>query len=78
MWKEKEGQLIAKFEFNDFVEAFAFMTKVAVEAEKMNHHPNWSNSYNKVEVCLTTHDEGNVITAKDRKLADIIEKIYLG
>jgi len=58
------------------VQAFGFMTKVALVAEKMNHHPNWSNVYNRVDIRLTTHDAGNVVTASDRELAAIIEKIY--
>ena len=73
MWKEQNNQLVKEFEFKDFVEAFAFMTKVALLAEKHNHHPEWSNVYNKVEIRLSTHDSGNVITDKDRKLAAAIE-----
>ena len=76
MWIEKDNELIGSFEFDDFVQAFAFMTQVALIAEKLNHHPNWSNIYNKVEVRLTTHDAGNVITTKDREMASIIESIY--
>ena len=76
MWEEKDNQLIGTFEFNDFVQAFGFMTKVALVAEKVNHHPNWSNVYNRVDIRLTTHDAGNVVTASDRELASIIEKIY--
>jgi 4a-hydroxytetrahydrobiopterin dehydratase len=76
MWEEKDNQLIAAFEFSDFVQAFVFMTKVALVAEKMNHHPNWTNVYNRVDIRLTTHDMGNVVTASDRELASIIEKIY--
>ena len=69
MWEEINNTLYAKFQFNNFIEAFGFMTKVALLAEKMNHHPNWSNVYNTVEITLTTHDSGNVITEKDRDLA---------
>jgi 4a-hydroxytetrahydrobiopterin dehydratase len=58
------------------MEAFAFMTEVAFYAEKQNHHPNWSNVYNIVNIDLTTHDIGNAITAKDRKLAETIDVIY--
>lgn len=76
MWIEKDDQLIGTFEFNDFIEAFAFMTEVAMVAEKMNHHPNWTNVYNKVEIRLTTHDAGNVVTTKDRELASIIESVF--
>ncbi len=73
MWEEKENQLQRTFEFNDFSEAFAFMTRVALAAEKLNHHPDWSNSYNKVTIALTSHDAGGVVTEKDRKLAGIID-----
>jgi len=75
MWIEKDNKLTRTFEFKDFTEAFGFMSKVAIEAEKMNHHPNWSNVYNKVSFELTTHDEGNTVTEKDRKLAEIIDKL---
>lgn len=75
MWKEENDKLTKTFEFNDFVEAFGFMSKVAIVAEKMNHHPNWSNVYNKVSFELTTHDEGNTITEKDRKLAKKIDTL---
>jgi 4a-hydroxytetrahydrobiopterin dehydratase len=76
MWEEKEGRLAGKFEFSDFAEAFSFMTQVALLAEKLNHHPDWSNSYNKVEITLTTHDQKNTITTKDRQMAAIIESLY--
>ena len=76
MWKEENNQLKRNFEFKNFIDAFAFMTKVASVAEKMNHHPNWSNVYNKVEILLFTHDAKDTITDKDRKLADAIDAIY--
>ena len=76
MWTEQNNQLVRKFEFKDFSEAFAFMTRVAFVAEKMNHHPNWSNVWNKVDIALNTHDAGNTVTEKDRKLAEAIDKIY--
>lgn len=76
MWKEDGNQLFAAFRFKDFKEAFGFMIQVAFEAEKMNHHPEWTNVYNRVEIRLTTHDAGNVVTEKDRKLAEVISKIY--
>lgn len=76
MWIEENDQLVGTFEFKDFVEAFAFMTKVALMAEKMDHHPEWTNVYNKVEIRLSTHDAGNVVTAVDRELASMIEHIY--
>ena len=69
MWLEKENQLIKTFEFKDFKEAFAFMTHVAFIAEAQNHHPNWSNVYNKVEIKLNTHEAGNTVTKKDYNLA---------
>lgn len=75
MWQEKENKLYKKFQFNNFSEAFAFMTRVALEAEKMNHHPEWKNVYNTVEFWLSTHDAGDVVTEKDRKLAGKIDSI---
>lgn len=75
MWKEEDNQLKRTFEFGNFVEAFGFMTRVALIAEKMEHHPNWSNVYNRVEICLTTHDAGNTVTDKDRNLAAAIDKL---
>ena len=74
-WQEKENSLYQKFEFKDFSEAFGFMTRVAMIAEKMNHHPRWTNVWNTVEVWLNTHDAGNVVTEKDRKLAQKIDAI---
>ena len=78
MWKEKNNALYRKFEFKDFSEAFAFMTRVALAAEKMNHHPKWTNVYNTVEMWLNTHDAGDVVTDKDKKLADKIDKLISG
>ena len=75
MWEEKDNKLVRTFEFKDFTAAFGFMTRVAIEAEKMNHHPNWSNVYNSVTIELTTHDAGNVVTDNDRKLAAIIDQL---
>lgn len=75
MWNEIDNKLVREFKFNDFSEAFAFMTKVAIHAEKMNHHPNWSNVWNTVNIELTTHDEGNTITQKDRDLAAKIDEL---
>ena len=75
MWQEENNTLNKKFEFKDFSEAFAFMTRVAMAAEKMDHHPTWKNTYNKVEIWLSTHDAGNIVTDKDRKLAAIIDKL---
>lgn len=75
-WKEENDKLSAIFTFDDFTQAFAFMTEVAFHAEKQQHHPNWSNVYNTVEFHLSTHDAGDVVTDKDRKLADTIDEIY--
>lgn len=74
MWKEENNKLTRTFTFSDFSEAFAFMTRVAMLADKMDHHPEWSNVYNKVDIRLSTHDAGDVITDKDRQLASEIDK----
>ena len=75
MWEEKNNKLERTFTFKDFVHAFAFMTRVAFIAEKMNHHPEWNNVWNKVSISLSTHDAGDVVTDKDRKLAEAIDKV---
>jgi 4a-hydroxytetrahydrobiopterin dehydratase len=75
MWTEEDNRLKKTFVFKDFQEAFAFMTRVAFLAEAQNHHPNWSNVYNRVSIELTTHDAGNVVTDKDRRLAKAIDQI---
>jgi 4a-hydroxytetrahydrobiopterin dehydratase len=75
MWEEKNNQLYRKFGFKTFSEAFAFMTRVALAAEKMDHHPLWTNVYNQVEIWLSTHDAGNIVTDKDRTLAKKIDAI---
>jgi len=75
MWKEENNSLTRTFTFKDFSEAFAFMTRVALIAEKMDHHPNWTNVYNKVEMTLNTHTAGDKVTAKDHKLAAEIDKV---
>ena len=75
MWHEKDNTLYRKFEFKNFSEAFAFMTRVAIEAEKLNHHPLWTNVYNKVEIWLNTHDAGDIVTEKDQALAKEIDKL---
>ena len=72
MWRETGEGLEAEFEFKDFAEAFAFMTKVASIAEEQQHHPEWSNVYNRVSIRLRTHDANNSITEKDRRLAAAI------
>ena len=74
-WIEKDNALYRKITFKDFSHALAFMVKVGLEAEKMNHHPNWTNVYNKVEISLNTHDAGDVITEKDIAFAEKINKL---
>ena len=75
MWQEKKDTLYQKFTFKDFSEAFAFVTRAALAAEKMNHHPTWKNTYNTVEIWLSTHDAGSKITDKDHKLAKKIDAL---
>ena len=74
-WEERDGHLHRSFEFADFREAFAFMTRVAFIAEQYGHHPDWSNVYNRVDIALTTHDSGNVVTEMDRTVAAAIDDI---
>jgi len=76
-WKEENNKLVASLSFKDFVHAFAFMTEVAIHVEKINHHPTWTNTYNKIDFQLSTHDAGNIVTQKDKDLANIIDKIYI-
>ena len=76
MWKEENNQLKRNFQFKDFKAAFAFMTKVAVLAEEQNHHPLWTNEYNKLDIRLSTHDAGNIVTVKDHKLAGAIDAVF--
>ncbi|MDY0343577.1 MAG: 4a-hydroxytetrahydrobiopterin dehydratase [Lentimicrobium sp.] len=82
MWNEidhpenKAGKMLERnFEFENFIDAFSFMTSVALIAESMQHHPDWHNVYNKVSIRLTSHDAGNKITESDRKLAKAIDKL---
>lgn len=74
-WEERDNRLVRTFKFKDFIEAFAFMTKVAILAEKQNHHPEWTNVYNSVSFSLSTHDAGNIVTEKDWKLANAITSL---
>ena len=74
-WTNKDNTLYRKLEFKDFSQAFAFMVRVAIEAERMDHHPLWTNVYNKVELWLNTHDAGDVVTDKDAKLAEKINTL---
>lgn len=75
MWNEENNKLVKTFTFKDFTQAFGFMCKVAIVAEKINHHPAWSNVYNRVSFELSTHDAGNIVTDKDRKLAAAIDAL---
>ena len=75
MWIEADNKLYKKFQFKNFSEAFAFMTRVAIEAEKMDHHPIWTNVYNTVEVWLSTNDAEDIVTDKDHKHAKKIDAI---
>lgn len=75
MWKEDNNSLYRKFEFADFNAAFGFMCRVALIAEKMDHHPKWTNTWNVVEIWLSTHSAGDVVTEKDRKLAKAIDNL---
>jgi 4a-hydroxytetrahydrobiopterin dehydratase len=77
MWKEEGNKLKRKFIFGNFVEAFGFMSKVAIIAEKMDHHPNWSNVYNTVIIELCTHDQGDIVTDRDHKLAAAIDELLV-
>jgi len=77
-WKHENNRLTKTFKFKDFGEAFGFMTRVALLAEKMNHHPTWTNTWNTVNIELSTHDAGDVVTDKDKKLAEEIDLIAHG
>jgi 4a-hydroxytetrahydrobiopterin dehydratase len=74
-WTVQNNRLKKTFKFKDFTEAFGFMTKVAIVAEKMNHHPTWTNTWNTVSFELSTHDAGDIVTDKDRKLAKAIDQL---
>jgi len=74
-WTEDDDRLTREFRFADFSEAFAFMTRVAMLAEVHDHHPDWSNVWNRVTISLTTHDAGHVVTDKDRELAAAIDEL---
>jgi 4a-hydroxytetrahydrobiopterin dehydratase len=74
-WKTENNRLKKTFKFKDFTDAFAFMTKVAIVAEKMNHHPTWTNTWNTVSFELSTHDAGDIVTDKDRRLAKAIDEV---
>jgi 4a-hydroxytetrahydrobiopterin dehydratase len=73
MWHETDNKLYKSFKFKDFSEAFSFITRVALLAEKRDHHPTWTNTYNSVEIWLSTHSAGDIVTDKDRELASAID-----
>ncbi len=75
MWTENDKQLSISVSFTDFSSAWAFMTEVALVAEKAGHHPDWHNVYNRVTIRLSTHEAGNTVTQKDRDLASAIDHI---
>jgi 4a-hydroxytetrahydrobiopterin dehydratase len=74
-WVEEGGKLVGEFTFRDFTEAWGFMSRVALLAEKADHHPEWRNVWNKVVIELTTHDAGSTVTDKDRDLAAKIDAL---
>lgn len=74
-WQHENNRLRRSFQFQDFKEAFAFMTQVALAAEQMNHHPRWTNVYNLVDIELYTFDAGNTVTVRDHRLAAAIDAI---
>jgi 4a-hydroxytetrahydrobiopterin dehydratase len=74
-WEEVDGKLYKIIIFKDFQEAFAFITRIAKLAEREAHHPRWCNEYNKLEIWLSTHDAGNIVTDKDRKFAKSIDEV---
>ncbi|MBI3143217.1 MAG: 4a-hydroxytetrahydrobiopterin dehydratase [Bacteroidetes bacterium] len=75
-WSNRNGKMFKEFVFSDFIEAFSWMTKVALWAEKIDHHPEWTNHWNRVSVTLCTHSQGNTITDKDHALARIMDQLY--
>jgi 4a-hydroxytetrahydrobiopterin dehydratase len=77
-WTEQHHKLQKTFKFNSFMEAINWMGKAAVVIDQLDHHPEWTNVYNKVHVTLTTHDAGNTVTEKDRELARLLDEISVG
>lgn len=75
-WQTIDNKLYKKFTCENFISALSFMVEVGFYAEQMQHHPEWKNAYNTVEVWLTTHDANNIITEKDHKLAELVDKVY--
>lgn len=77
-WQQTDEGLTREFVFSDFSEAFAFMTRVALLAERQDHHPDWSNSWNRVRITLRSHDAGHQVTDRDRRLAEAIDRLLVG
>jgi 4a-hydroxytetrahydrobiopterin dehydratase len=75
-WVEANGCLRRRFRFADFSAAFGFMARVALLAEAAGHHPDWSNSWNVVDISLTTHSAGSTVTDKDRELSAAIDRLH--
>ena len=76
MWTESENKLCKTFVFKSFEDAMAFMQMVSNEISAINHHQEWTNIYNRLEVVLTTHDAGNTVTELDRRLANIMDEVF--
>jgi len=74
-WRHEDNALRREFTFINFAEAFAFMTSIAVMAEAADHHPDWSNSWNTVEIFLRSHDKGGKVTERDHRLATAIDEL---
>ena len=77
IWKDSSQSLEKTYTFNSFELAMSFMQQAALKITSLDHHPTWTNTYNRVHVVLTTHDAGNQVTQKDRDLAEILDSIYL-
>ncbi len=75
-WKEENNRLTKTFVFKNFLDATRWMFDVSEKIEELNHHPNWSNVYNRVTVELSTHDAGNIVTPKDHELAALLDSTY--
>lgn len=75
-WIKEENCLLKTFEFKNFETAIQFMQEASIEISLLNHHPEWTNIYNKVQVKLTTHDASNTVTQKDFDLAEILDRVF--
>ena len=74
-WTEQNNKLQKTYKFNTFIDAINWMQKASVKVDELDHHPEWTNIYNKVHVTLSTHDVGNIITDKDRELAKVLDAV---